>query len=96
LIKTIQYTLNTRVFIKTRIKYVRKKIRKRFDINQFVDESINQDDQKKLFNKKFNVENQLNRKSLNESDSDDVENSTKISTFETFTNERAFYKLVNC
>ncbi len=59
--KTIQHMLNTRILNKTAIKYVRKKIRKRFEIDQFDDESINQDN-KKSFNEKFNVENQLNRK----------------------------------
>ncbi len=93
--KTIQYTFDTRILIRTTVKYVKEKIRKRLEIDQFDDESINQ---KKSSNEKFNAENQLNRKSFNESDSDndDVENSTKISTFETFASERAFYKLVNC
>jgi hypothetical protein len=95
--KTIQYTLDTRIFIRTAVKYVREKIRKRFEIEQFDDESTNQDN-KKLSHKKFNAEDQLNRESFSESDNDneDVENSTKISTFETFASGRTFYKLMNC
>ncbi len=93
--KTIQHTLNTRILIETAVKYVRKKIRKRLKIDQFDDESINQ---KESFNEKFNAEDQFNRESFSESDNDDddAENSTKISTFEIFASERAFYKLINC
>ncbi len=93
--KTIQHKLDTRILIKTAVKYVREKIRKRFEIDQFDDESINQ---KETSNEKFNVENQSNRESFSESDNDDddAKNSTKISTFESFASERAFYKLVNC
>ncbi len=92
--RTIQHTLDTRIFIRTAVKYVREKIRKRLEIDQFDDESTYH---KKSFNEKFNAENQLNRKSFSESDNDndDVENS-KISIFETFASERTFYKLVNC
>ncbi len=95
--KTIQHTLDTRILIRTAVKYVREKIRKRFEIDQFDDELIHQNN-KKSSNKKFNVENQLNQKSFNESDNDnnDVENSTKISIFKTFASERIFYKLMNC
>jgi hypothetical protein len=96
--KTIQHTLDTRILIRTAVKYVREKIQKRLEINQFNDESINQSNQKRLSNEKFNAEDQLNRKSFSESDNDDddAENSTKISTFETFASERALYKLINC
>jgi hypothetical protein len=55
--KTIQHTLDTRIYIRTAVKYVREKIRKRLEINQFDDESINQ---KEYFNEKFNAESQLN------------------------------------
>ncbi len=55
--KTIQHTLNTRILIRTAVKYIKKKIRKRFNIDQFDDELINQDNQKKSFDKKFNAEN---------------------------------------
>ncbi len=83
--KTIQHTLDTRIFIRTAVKYVREKIRKRFEIDQFDDELINQSN-KRSSNEKFNIESQFNRESFNESDNDndDVENSTKISTFEAF------------
>ncbi len=93
--KTIQHTLDTRILIRTAVKYIKEKIRKRLEIDQFDDELINQ---KESFNEKFNVENQLNRKSFSESDNDDddVGNSTKISIFETFASERTFYKLMNC
>jgi hypothetical protein len=96
--KTIQYTLDTCIFISTAVKYVRKKIRKRFEIDQFDDESTNQSNQKRLSHEKFNVEDQLNQESFNKSDNDndDVENLSKISTFETFASERTFYKLMNC
>jgi hypothetical protein len=94
--KTIQHTLDTRILIKTAVKYVKEKIRKRLEIDQFDDESINQSN-KKSFNERFNAENQLNRKSFSENDNDnnDVENSTKISTFETFASEKTLYKLIN-
>jgi DNA-nicking Smr family endonuclease len=95
--KTIQHTLDTRILIRTAVKYVRKKVRKRLEIDQFDDESTNQSN-KKLSHEKFNAENQLNRESFSESDNDndDVENSTKISTFEAFASERTLYKLMNC
>jgi ethanolamine utilization protein EutQ (cupin superfamily) len=93
--KTIHHTLDTRILIKTTVKYVREKIRKRLEIDQFDDESINQNN-KKSFNEKFNAENQFNRESFSESDNNDAENSIEISIFETFTSEKAFYKLVNC
>ncbi len=93
--KTIQHTLDTRILIRTAVKYVKEKIRKRLEIDQFDDESINQ---KESSNEKFNAENQFNRESFseNDNDDDDAENSTKISTFETFASERALYKLMNC
>jgi hypothetical protein len=93
--KTIQHTLDTRILIKTAVKYVREKIRKRLEIEQFDDESTNQ---KESSNEKFNAENQLNRRSFseNDNDDDDAENSTKISIFETFASERILYKLINC
>ncbi len=95
--KTIQHTFNTRVFIRTAVKYVRKKVRKRLEIDQFDDESTNQSN-KRLSHEKFNAENQLNRKSFSESDNDDdnAENSTKISTFKTFASEKTLYKLMKC
>ncbi len=95
--KTIQHTLDTRVLIKTAVKYVREKVRKRLEIDQFDDESTNQSN-KELSSEKINAEDQLNRKLFNENDNDndDVENSTKISTFETFASERTLYKLMNC
>ncbi len=95
--KTIQHTFDTRIFIRTAIKYVRNEIRKRFEIDQFDDELINQSN-KRFFNEKFNAENQLNRRSFSENnnDNDDAENFAKISIFETFASERALYKLMNC
>ncbi len=95
--KTIQHTLDTRILIRTAVKYVRKKIRKRLEIDQFDDESTSQNN-RRLSHKKFNAENQFNRKSFNESDNDDddAENSTKISTFEAFASEKTLYKLMNC
>ncbi len=94
--KSIQHTFNTRVLIRTAVKYVKKKIRKRSKIDQFDDESTNQNNQKKLFNEKLNIENQLNRESFNKSNNDDnAEKLTKISVFETFASEKTFYKLMN-
>ncbi len=96
--KTIQHTFDTRILIRTAVEYVRKKIRKRLETDQFDDESTNQNIQKRSSDEKFNAENQFNRKSFNESDNDnnDVKNLKKISTFETFASERTFYKLMNC
>jgi hypothetical protein len=54
--KTIQHTLDTRILIRTAVKYVRKKIQKRLEIDQFDDKSINQSN-KKSSNEKFNVKN---------------------------------------
>ncbi len=52
----IHHTLDTRILIKTAIKYVKEKIRKRFKIDQFDDELIHQNN-KRSFNEKFNAEN---------------------------------------
>ncbi len=72
--KSIQHALNTRIFIRTTVKYIRKKIEKRLETDQFDDEQTNQNNEKKLFNEKFNAEIQLNRRSLSESnnDNDDI------------------------
>ncbi len=57
--KTIHYTFDTHILIKITVKYVKKKFRKRLEIDQFDNESINQSN-KKFSNKKFNAENQFN------------------------------------
>jgi hypothetical protein len=36
--KSIQHALNTRIFIRTTVKYIRKKIEKRLETDQFDDE----------------------------------------------------------